>query len=111
MIRVALRLGGLIGGAETAEMAALTDFGQKLGLAFQIVDDILDVSGDEAVVGKHLGKDTTVGKLTFPAVLGLEASRRRAQQLVEQACETIAVFDSAACPLQELARYVVHRSH
>ena len=68
-------------GADAEQLAALDTYGSKLGLAFQIVDDLLDLRGDEAAMGKRLGKDSARGKLTFPAVLGLEESERRARSL------------------------------
>jgi geranylgeranyl diphosphate synthase, type II len=111
MIRVALRLGGLVGRATSQQLAALDEYGEKVGLAFQIVDDWLDVQGDEAAMGKRLRKDSQHGKLTFPALLGMETSRRRAQQLVAQACERVSCFGPRANRLEALARYVLERNH
>jgi geranylgeranyl diphosphate synthase type II len=109
MIRVSLRLGGIVGGASEAQLAGLDTYGQRLGLAFQIVDDLLDLNGSEAALGKRTGKDSHHGKLTFPAVLGVEASRRRAEQLVGEACEALAPFGSLAAALEALAHYVLER--
>jgi geranylgeranyl diphosphate synthase type II len=111
MIRVSLRLGGLVGGASDDQLAALDDYGEKVGLAFQIIDDWLDVQGDEAAMGKRLRKDSEHGKLTFPAVMGVEQSRARAEQLVGQACERIDLFGPRARSLDALARYVLERNH
>ncbi len=110
MIRVSLQLGGLIGGASGQQMAALDAYGRRLGLAFQIKDDLLDVHGDEETMGKRLRKDSGRGKLTFPALLGLEQSELRAATLVEQACQAAAVFGPRGESLQSLAQYVVQRT-
>jgi geranylgeranyl diphosphate synthase type II len=111
MIRVSLRLGGLVAGAKPAEIAALDYYGERVGLAFQIIDDWLDVQGTEANMGKRIRKDSDHGKLTFPALLGMEESRRRATQLVEEACERISCFGTNAAHLQSLAHYVLERNH
>jgi geranylgeranyl diphosphate synthase type II len=111
MIRVSLRLGGLIGGADAKQLAALDTYGEKIGLAFQIVDDLLDLSGNPSTMGKMTLKDADHGKLTFPAVLGMEASRQRAERLVDEACRAIAGFGSRAEGLNALARYILERNH
>ena len=111
MICVALRLGGLIGGADEPQLAALNTYGEKIGLAFQIVDDLLDLSGDASTMGKKTGKDAGRGKLTFPAVLGIEASRQRGQRLIDEACQSLARFGPRAAGLEALARYILERNH
>jgi geranylgeranyl diphosphate synthase type II len=111
MIRVSLRLGGLVGGAREEELAALSEYGEKIGLAFQIIDDWLDVQGNEAAMGKRLRKDSELGKLTFPALLGVEESRRRAETLVAEACRRINGFGPRGRRLEALARYVLERNH
>ncbi|HUE73068.1 MAG TPA: farnesyl diphosphate synthase [Pirellulaceae bacterium] len=111
MICVSLRLGGLIGRADREQLAALDAYGEKIGLAFQIVDDLLDLSGDASTMGKRTLKDADHGKLTFPAVLGVDASRQRAERLVSEACESIARFGPRAAGLEALARYVLERNH
>lgn len=110
MIRVSLRLGAMTAGAKPRQLAALDDYGQKLGLAFQITDDLLDVRSTEAATGKRVGKDADRGKLTFPRLLGLEASAARAEQLIAEACETLAPFGAQAAGLDALARYVLERN-
>jgi geranylgeranyl diphosphate synthase type II len=85
-------------------------FGEKLGHAFQIVDDLLDVSGAEAKVGKRLGKDRQRGKVTYPSLLGVEKSRAKAAELIDEACGAIESFGAAAGPLRELAEFVGRRS-
>ena len=111
MIRVSLRLGGLVGGATEVQLAALGDYGEKVGLAFQIIDDWLDVQGDEVAMGKRLRKDSDLGKLTFPALLGVEQSRHRAEQLVAEACQRLDCFGTRASRLEALASYVLERNH
>ncbi len=110
MFLVSLRLGARVAGAKAEQLRALEIYGRSLGLAFQVTDDLLDVAGDEQVVGKRVGKDHDRGKLTFPGLVGVEASQRRAQTLVDEACQALAVFDSRAGSLEALARYVVERN-
>jgi geranylgeranyl diphosphate synthase type II len=105
-----LRLGGLTAGATAEQLSALDAYGKALGLAFQITDDLLDAAGDEAAVGKRLNKDAQQGKLTFPGVVGLEASRRRAEDLIHQAVAALAPFGDAAEGLEALARFVLERN-
>ncbi len=110
MIRVSLRLGATLAGADSTQTEALALYGRKLGLAFQITDDLLDVRGREADLGKRVGKDAGRGKLTFPALLGVAQSERRAEQLVAEACEALRPFGSQASRLGALARYVLERN-
>lgn len=110
MFLVSLRLGALVAGADDTRLAALNKYGAKLGLAFQIADDLLDVSGDESAMGKRTGKDSDRGKLTFPALLGVDESTRRARQLIDEACAALTMFGTSASPLEALARYVVERN-
>jgi geranylgeranyl diphosphate synthase type II len=92
-------------------MQRLDAYGQKLGLAFQIIDDLLDVHGSETAMGKRTGKDSDRGKLTFPRLLGLEASQARARQLIDDACAEVNELGPSAAHLESLARYVVERHH
>ncbi len=108
---VSLQLGALAAGADDAQRAALEVYGRKLGLAFQIVDDLLDVRGSAADLGKATGKDDSRGKLTFPGVLGIEESVRRAEALVAEACAALAHLAPHADGLEALARYVLERNH
>ncbi len=110
MFNVCLRLGGLVAQATDEQLSALNSYGEKLGLAFQIVDDILDLQGDEVSMGKRTGKDLVRGKLTFPTLMGAEGSRRRAAELVEEACQALQPFAAAAGGLDALARYVLERN-
>jgi geranylgeranyl diphosphate synthase type II len=111
MIRVSLRLGGLVAGADDVQLAALGQYGDRLGLAFQVTDDLLDVRGDEAALGKRVGKDSDRGKVTYPGVLGVDESVRYAAQLVDEACEALVPLGSQAAHLEALARYVLERNH
>lgn len=105
----ALRLGGLAAAASECQHAALQAYGMRLGLAFQICDDLLDVEGRVDILGKRTNKDAARGKLTFPRVLGIEGSRARAAQLAAEACVSLAPLGPAAAPLAALARYVTER--
>jgi farnesyl diphosphate synthase len=94
-----------------AEEADLAHYARAIGLAFQIADDILDVTGDSATVGKAVGKDSNAGKATFVSLLGLEDARRRARDLVDEACDSLAGYGEAAETLRETARFIVVRAH
>ena len=110
MFRVSLRLGAVIAGAEQHKLAAVDDFGQKLGLAFQIIDDLLDIRGDAQSLGKSVGKDARQSKLTFPAVLGLDESQRRAAELTRHAQLALEPLGPESQYLNSLACYVMERS-
>jgi geranylgeranyl diphosphate synthase type II len=109
MIRASLRAGALLRGAGPAGLAALCTYGDHVGLAFQIADDILNVEGDSALLGKKTGGDAARGKLTYPGLLGIAAARRRASELVELALTAITNFDERADPLRMIARYIAER--
>ena len=109
MITASVRAGALLAGAGKNELHALSEYGRHIGLAFQIADDILNVEGDRELLGKGTGSDASRGKITFPALMGIPASRKEARRLVEQALTAIADFDHRACPLREIARYVISR--
>jgi geranylgeranyl diphosphate synthase type II len=109
MFLVALRLGALTAMAADQQWSCLEEYGWRLGLAFQIADDLLDVAGDEKNVGKRIGKDAQRGKLTFPRLLGSVESRRRAERLATEACEALRPLGPSAEGLATLARYFVER--
>jgi geranylgeranyl diphosphate synthase type II len=109
MIIVSIRAGAIISGAGDDELNALSNYGRHTGLAFQIVDDILDVKGNQEELGKDVGSDRSRRKVTFPVLLGFEASRQRARELVNKALSDIAFFDSKADPLRMIARYIFER--
>lgn len=110
LFRVSLKMGGLVANASNEQLAALDTYGSCIGLAFQIVDDLLDVRGDEATLGKRTRKDDDHGKLTYPGLIGIEGSEERANALVHDACRVLADFDKNAEQLIALARYVVERN-
>ena len=96
-------------GGTAATLAALGEYGHAIGLAFQIRDDILDVEGDSATLGKTAGKDAADSKPTYPAILGMDASRARLAQLTHAAIAALAPVGERAQELVELARYVAER--
>lgn len=106
----ALRMGAMVADASQQQFAALDRYGEAVGLAFQITDDLLDYAGDAEAMGKRAGKDLDRGKLTFPGLLGVAESRQRAEQLVAQATDALAVFGAEAAGLEGLARYVLDRN-
>lgn len=111
MFLVSLQLGALVAGARPVEQEALSEFGRRIGLAFQITDDLLDVRGDATAMGKRAGKDSGRGKLTFPGILGVEESVRRAELLVSQARGALEPLAPHAKGLEALAQYVLERNH
>ena len=111
LIRVSVVTGGVYAGATAAEAAALDTFGRKAGLAFQIVDDVLDMTMDSEHLGKTAGKDLAVEKATWPAVHGIEQSRRDAAVLIDEAFAALAGFGSRAEGLKSVARYLVERKN
>ena len=109
LLRASLRMGAHAAGASDTQYAALSCYGEHVGLAFQIVDDILDVEESSEALGKTAGKDAAQHKITFPAVYGLETSRRMAQEECERAHAVLAPFGDRAQRLHELADLIVHR--
>lgn len=109
LIKMAIRFGCYIAQTSDSDIERMEEFGTKLGLAFQIVDDILDIEGDEKTLGKSIGKDEKVKKATFPAVYGLEESREMATKLIEEAKEIISFYGEKAHILQMLADFVLTR--
>lgn len=111
LLACAVRLGGMSANCPPALLAALTDFGHHVGLAFQVIDDILDVTQSSEQLGKTAGKDTAASKATYPAVLGLEKSRRVAQRLTDRAFAALRSFRGRAAALAGLATFLLHRDH
>ena len=111
LIRVSVVSGGVFGGATADDVARLDRFGRKAGLAFQIVDDVLDRTVDSAQLGKTAGKDQATEKATWPAVYGIEQSLRDAAQLIDEAFATLAPYGSRADGLKAVARYLVNRKN
>ena len=111
LIRVSVVAGGVFAGAGAEEVARLDTFGRKAGLAFQIVDDVLDLTVDSAHLGKTAGKDQATEKATWPAVFGIEQSERDAARLIEEAFAALEPFGSNADGLKAVARYLVERKN
>ena len=109
LILASVQVGALLGGADDSQVAAIKKFGGAAGLAFQIADDILDVVGDQQHLGKNVGSDQARGKATYPAQLGLDEARQRADELCGIAISALAPLGRSAAILQELARYIVNR--
>jgi geranylgeranyl diphosphate synthase, type II len=103
------RLGGMSAGADAASLEALTKFGRDLGLAFQVIDDILDVTQSSETLGKTAGKDLTAGKATYPALLGLEKAKVEAERLTESAHQALSHFGPEAAALRHLADHLLKR--
>ena len=110
LLAAALRLGARAARAGETELAALTVYGENVGLGFQIADDVLDVAGDSATIGKTAGRDQSLGKATYPALYGLDGARRLARERVDAAIAALHSAAIAAPELEALARYVVQRS-
>ena len=109
LIRASVQLGALAAGADDGRLKALDDYASAVGLAFQVRDDILDVEGESAVIGKTSGKDAAASKPTFPSIIGLDASRARLAELTDAALDALAPWDARAGLLRELARYSANR--
>jgi len=99
------------GGATDSDVVRLTEFGTKAGLAFQIVDDVLDMTVDSAQLGKTAGKDLAVEKATWPAVYGIEQSEKDAARLIDEAFAALAPYGERADGLKALARFLVERKN
>ena len=104
-----VRLGGMSANCTAAQLKALTDFGYHVGLAFQVIDDILDVTQTSKQLGKTAGKDTRAQKATYPAIVGLEKSRKIAEQLTAKAFAALDVFKGQAIALEALAEFLLKR--
>lgn len=109
LITASLVTGGIYAGGSPAEVQRLRDFGRCIGLAFQIVDDVLDVTQSSEQLGKTAGKDTASEKATYPALFGIDESLRKADALVTSGCNALDSFGQRAAALKELARYLVQR--
>jgi len=111
MILVSIKVGAKLGGAWGEGLEAFIRYGERIGLAFQIADDILNVEGKPELLGKTTGSDRTKRKATYPGLLGLEESKRRAKELVAWAIEGLSRFGSEADPLREIARFIIAREY
>ena len=109
LIEASLHCGAMLAGAENYQMELLKSYARNIGLAFQVTDDLLNVEGNPAVMGKAVGTDRIHEKSTYPAILGLEASKQFAQKLVRQALQALETFDKKAEPLRSMATYILER--
>jgi geranylgeranyl diphosphate synthase type II len=109
LIKVSVRIGALLAGIKENRLKSLTTYGENIGLAFQIVDDILDIEGVTEELGKSAGSDIEKNKMTYPSLIGIDESRERAKELVAEAIKSIRKFPSEADPLREIARYLIKR--
>jgi geranylgeranyl diphosphate synthase type II len=112
ILKSSIRLGAMSANADAKKLRAVTQFGHGLGLAFQVIDDILDVTQSSEILGKSAGKDIAAKKATYPAVIGLDKSRAEARRLTRQAHDALSVFrDDEAEPLHCLANYLLEREY
>ncbi len=109
LICASVKVGGILAGGSAEIIQALTSYGENIGHAFQVIDDILDVDGDTEELGKTVGSDEKINKMTYPRLYGLERSREIAKKLVDDAVSALDLFSSGADPLREIARYLLER--
>lgn len=109
LITASVRIGALLADAEKEKLHALTRYGENIGLAFQIIDDILDVEGKTEVLGKTAGSDYKKKKMTYPGHFGIDLSMKKAEELIKNAVNALNPFSKKADPLREIALYVLHR--
>jgi geranylgeranyl diphosphate synthase type II len=107
LITASVRMGPILADSDEDTLKALTSYGKNIGLAFQIIDDILDVEGNTKELGKSSGSDKKKKKMTYPSLLGIEGSRQKAQDLISEAINILRIFSSNADPLREIARYLI----
>ena len=111
LLTSSLRLGGMSANASSSKLQALTDFGKSLGLAFQVIDDLLDVTQSTEKLGKTAGKDAAVEKATYPAILGLEKSKQEAHRLTRKALSALRPFGRRAVRLDQIAHHLLDRDY
>jgi geranylgeranyl diphosphate synthase type II len=109
LIEASIYSGAVLGGGNTIQIAKLLEYGHNIGLAFQVTDDILNIEGDSDVMGKAVGTDHNRDKSTYPALIGLSASKQFAVKLIENAVKALEIFDRKAEPLLAIAQYVIER--
>ncbi len=109
LITASVQTGAVIGKADDAQFASLTDYGKQIGLAFQIVDDLLNIEGTTEQLGKAVGSDAELDKATYPAFFGVEKTRAMAKEAVNAAIDCLKDFDEQAQPLRDLAEYIYYR--
>lgn len=111
LIRASVRTGAILSGASTELLARFSRFGEALGLAFQIRDDLLNVEGDRERLGKAVGTDASRGKATYPALHGVDKTRQRLSELVDESLDALSSLDGHSEPLRAIARYMATRDH
>jgi geranylgeranyl diphosphate synthase, type II len=111
MIIVSVEAGALSVGADNKMVDSLSLYAKKIGLAFQVADDILNIEGDPEKMGKAAGSDILNDKMTFPGIIGLDESKKYAKKLINDAIDAIASFDESATPLRKIAAYIINRDH
>ncbi len=111
LLEACVACGGVLTGVSSEDLQRLSGYAQNIGLAFQIVDDILDITATQEQLGKTAGKDQKAQKVTYPKLWGLEESRTKAQQLIEAACAELDSFGEAAKPLIAIAQFIISRNH
>jgi geranylgeranyl diphosphate synthase, type II len=111
LLETSVVAGAILAGAKAEEIEKLAKYAQNIGLAFQIVDDILDITATAEQLGKTAGKDLQAQKATYPSLWGLEASRKQAEELIEEAIEQLHEYGEAADPLRAIASFIVNRDH
>ena len=109
LIRTAVRIGGIIGGASSIQLQSLTGYAEDIGLAFQIADDVLNMVGTREELGKDAGTDEKRGKKTYPSFFGIDGARQLGNECVERAVNRLESFDHHADPLRHIATYIVER--
>jgi len=109
LIKSSVRIGSILAGSRKKQLQALTRYGENTGLAFQIIDDVLDVEGSAEELGKPVGSDSRKKKMTYPSLYGIEGARNKANELISVAIDAIGIFSSEADPLREIAGYLAKR--
>ena len=110
LIKACIRAGAILSQAEVDQFEALSNYGEQIGLAFQIVDDILDITADQSLLGKDIGSYVGKKKATYPALYGLDESKKKAERLVEEGITSLKVFGNKADPLREIGRFFLQRT-
>ena len=111
LIEASVVAGGVFGNADARKMNSLHSYAQNIGLAFQVVDDVLNVTGDPLKLGKAVGTDTARGKNTFPGLMGMANASAYAERLVQTALKALSLFDNKADPLRAIAQYIIDRNN
>lgn len=111
LIRASVRAGGILAGADKSRLNALTVYGENVGLAFQITDDILDIEGKKEDLGKNTGMDIKKGKKTYPGLIGMDKSKEKVKELIDNALDALSIFDYKADPLRDIAKFIINRKN